>query len=290
MEYSPQHDNAYSKQVKKAIWADPALIDALQNAEHDAEMNMSTTHRKKAMRTWLWSGAIAASLLIALVSWPQLQPEAEIKAQVISTGQRFLASQAEDVILSDGSEVALNRQASMQFIENAESRNVTLRQGEAYFSVQRDIARPFTVSTGEATIRVLGTAFNVDKTLSHTIIDVFHGKVSVANDDETEQVILTKGQRARVNAKGIVISKFTAEQPDWKLGWLDLDDVLINDAIYQLNRYTTKPLLLENVKPSLRVSGRFKTADIGGAAKLIAALNSLSVNTFDDSIVLSANH
>ncbi|MFY8325136.1 FecR family protein [Pseudoalteromonas sp. ZZD1] len=281
-------DDESNEQLEKAIWQDTALIQALQKADSQQKLNepTATTSRKKSLLL-VWGSAVAASLIMAFIGLTHLSDPATPQASTLVAAQQFFATKASDITLSDGTEVALNTQTDLQFNENDKTRQATLSKGEAYFSVKRDEQRPFTIKTGNATISVLGTAFNVDKTLRETTIDVFHGKVAVNTENNSKQVELVKGQRARVIDNNIVVTTFNATQPDWQLGWLDLENVTINDAIFQLNRYTDKPLVLNNVDVQLRVSGRFKTTDIVGAATLIAQLNQLEINNFDDSVVLS---
>ena len=286
---SSKHDDENKDPLKQVIWQDAALTEALKTLDTSTKI-AAPTHIKANTHTnfWLWGSALAASIIMAVVGVATLSPEVSPTTATFIATQQFTATKATDITLSDGSEVALNTQTNLQFHENDKTRQATLSKGEAYFAVQRDEQRPFTIDTGNATVSVLGTAFNIDKTLSGTTIDVFHGKVAVTTRDNSQRVELVKGQRARVDAKQIIVTTFKEQQPDWQLGWLDLENVTINDAIFQLNRYTDKPLVLSNVDADLRVSGRFKTADVLGAASLIAQLNQLEVNQFDDSIVLSA--
>lgn len=286
---SSKHDDENKDPLKQAIWQDAALTEALKMLDTSTKI-AAPTHIKANTHTnfWLWGSALAASIIMAVVGVATLSPEVSPTTATFIATQQFTATKATDITLSDGSEVALNTQTNLQFHENDKTRQAILSKGEAYFAVQRDEQRPFTIDTGNATVSVLGTAFNIDKTLSGTTIDVFHGKVAVTTRDNSQRVELVKGQRARVDAKQIIVTTFKEQQPDWQLGWLDLENVTINDAIFQLNRYTDKPLVLSNVDADLRVSGRFKTADVLGAASLIAQLNQLEVNQFDDSIVLSA--
>lgn len=291
MATSSKHNDENHDPLKQAIWQDAALIEALQNQQ--AQTNASETERAKPKRLtnfWLWGGALAASIIITVLGVSQLLPEAAHTNPHIVAAQQYVATQATDITLSDGTEVALNTQTNLQFNESDKARQATLSKGEAYFAVKRDEQRPFTIDTGNATVSVLGTAFNIDKTLRETTIDVFHGKVSVTTLDNAQRVELVKGQRARVHANHIIVTTFKAQQPDWQLGWLDLENVTISDAIFQLNRYADRPLVLNNVDTSLRVSGRFKTTDVVGAATLIAQLNQLEINQFDDSVVLSTKN
>ncbi|MGO3643502.1 MAG: FecR family protein [Pseudoalteromonas sp.] len=279
---SSKHNDENKEPLKQAIWKDAALTEALKA--------LDTPTQKKANcygNFWLWGSALAASVIIAVIGVTQFRPNVSPTTATFIAAQQFAATQATDITLSDGSKVALNTQTNLQFHENDKARQATLSKGEAYFAVKRDKQRRFTIDAGNAKISVLGTAFNIDKTLSETTIDVFHGKVAVNTRDNSQRVEINKGQRARVKNNHIFVTAFKAEQPDWQLGWLDLENVTINDAIFQLNRYTEKPLILSNVDVNLRVSGRFKTADVLGAASLIAQLNQLEMNQFDDSVVLS---
>lgn len=277
-----------NEQLEKAIWQDAALLEALQKADSQQKLDepIAIAPRKKNPLL-MWGSAVAASLIMAFIGLTHLSDPTTQQASTLVAAQQFFATKASDITLSDGTEVALNTHTNLLFNENDKTRQATLSKGEAYFSVKRDERRPFTIDAGNATVSVLGTAFNIDKTLRETTIDVFHGKVAVNTANNSKQVELVKGQRARVIDNNIVVTTFKATHPDWKLGWLDLENVRINDAIFQLNRYADKPLVLNNVDAHLRVSGRFKTTDVVGAATLIAQLNQLEITKFDDSVVLS---
>ena len=284
--------------LKTAIWQDSALLDALRLADSKVdESQVAAASNVKASSTatktsWAWLGGMAACLCAGVIGWYVTQtadvtpPEASV---AYAKPQSFAVDEAENVILSDGSHIALNRKASLQFSESASGRFARLSQGEAYFDVAREPARPFSIDAGNVTIRVLGTAFNVDKSLNQTQIDVFHGRVAVTSRDGSQHVELVKGQRARINAGGITVSSFQADLPDWQSGWIELDDVSLNDAVYQLNRYSSKPVVLQQITNNKRISGRFNVEDITGAASLIARMQGLKINEYGDSIVLSAS-
>ena len=282
-EINKNHD-AGNDEIKQAIWDDPALLEAL--AEHE-----SHTTSRNASR-WAWLGGMAACFCAGVIGWYVIQEQSfpdEMPVKVAyASPQTFSSVDAQDVKLSDGSEVAMNRGASLHFSESVRNRQAKLTKGEAYFEVARDEARPFTIETGNANIQVLGTAFNVDKSLSQTQIDVFHGKVAVSMQDGSDRVELVKGQRASVTARGITVSAFTATEPDWQAGWIDLNNVSLNDALYQLNRYSNKPVVLRHVDDNAaHISGRFKAADIAGSARLLAQMNGLAMHEYEDSIVLA---
>ncbi|WMN61246.1 FecR domain-containing protein [Pseudoalteromonas xiamenensis] len=285
---SPEFDKDQKRNsLEHAIWNDPALLEALAKEAAKVPCTEATDSRSSVPQfEWKWFAVAAATLLLSFSSWWFLNAERPKNEEVVSTAQYFDARDPKDVNLSDGTLVNLNRHAKLQFKESSAQRMATLSEGEAYFEVKRDENRPFTVFTGNATVQVLGTAFNIDKTLVGTQVDVFHGKVSVSTQQGNKRVELTKGMRAYVTLNDIEVTAFSASQPDWQMGWLELDDVSIQDAIFQLNRYSDIPVVLTRVDPSIRVSGRFKANDVLGTTQLIAELHQLNVRKFPDSIAL----
>ncbi|NIG57578.1 FecR family protein [Chitinophaga sp. Cy-1792] len=67
------------------------------------------------------------------------------------------------VVLPDGSEVWLNAASSLHYPARfaADTRTVQL-SGEAYFTVATDAKRPFIVTSGNQSVQVLGTSFNIN--------------------------------------------------------------------------------------------------------------------------------
>ncbi|MCC9662514.1 FecR domain-containing protein [Pseudoalteromonas sp. MB41] len=288
MNSSHQHDYESDNALEKAIWDDAALLAALELVDTQQDEQLARAKKRRRLALYSWGGGAVAACF-AVVMWaliPTYEPP-YLPAVNTVTAKQFISEEAQDVSLSDGTLVAMNVHSQLEFSENNQARKAILSKGEAYFSVHRDESRPFTIDVGNASIEVLGTAFNVDKTLRETLVDVFHGKVSVTSLDGSQHVELVKGQRARVSDSAINVSRFNALQPDWQEGWLDLDNVSINDALFQLNRYSKKPVVLNNVSSDIKVSGRFAIDDILGAAKLIAQLNTLKIKQFPDSIELS---
>lgn len=87
-------------------------------------------------------------------------------------------------ILPDGSVVWLNAGSTIAYVGDFKGayREVTL-EGEAYFDVVKNPAKPFIVHASQINIKVLGTAFNVksyatDKNIETTLI---HGLVQISS-------------------------------------------------------------------------------------------------------------
>jgi len=56
---------------------------------------------------------------------------------------------------------------------------VKLLAGEALFEVAHDAKRPFDVTTGDTTVRAVGTQFDVDRRAASTTVTVVEGQVAV---------------------------------------------------------------------------------------------------------------
>ncbi len=89
--------------------------------------------------------------------------------------------------LSDGTSVHLNSGTSLKYPIKfiGENRQVFLN-GEAYFSVAKDVNHPFIVNTNEINVRVIGTQFNIssypeDNQINTVLIE---GSVNIYKKDE----------------------------------------------------------------------------------------------------------
>jgi transmembrane sensor len=127
--------------------------------------------------------------------------------------------------LQDGSVVFLNTNSKVSVALSRGERRIELVRGEARFEVAKDTNRPFTVATATATVRALGTVFNVRAERLSTQVVVLEGQVEVtvaaigqsatgaqvtgsdasgAGQSPTlERVRLAAGERAAVTQDGI---------------------------------------------------------------------------------------
>jgi len=108
------------------------------------------------------------------------------------------------LVLPDSSKVWLNSDSRLVYSAsfNEAVREVTL-EGEAFFEVAKNPARPFIVHTSGIDVKVLGTAFNVksypkDPSIETTLI---HGSIEVTNKNEPKgpRLILRPHQKLVFN-------------------------------------------------------------------------------------------
>ncbi len=110
-----------------------------------------------------------------------------------------------EVLLPDGSKVWLNRNSELVYGKDfgKKSRNVKLL-GEAYFDVAHDESRQFTIDAGKATVKDLGTSFNVITSNSNREVEVFvsSGKVLLSDISGSSRVELEPGYIGTIGSNG----------------------------------------------------------------------------------------
>lgn len=175
--------------------------------------------------------AMAASLLIAVALVFQGFHVWRYD-DVTTTGER------RTIALEDGSSIELNSGSALDIDFSARERRVDLARGEAFFDVAHNPERPFRVRTPEGEVRVLGTAFSVNRDAQDSVlVTVVRGRVEV--DDGRDPVVLTVGQQLRFraghHAQVSAVDPYT--ELAWRRGRLIIEDQSLNQIVGQLQRY-----------------------------------------------------
>lgn len=183
-----------------------------------------------------------------------------------------------EIVLADGSVVNLNSGSKLEYYENFEEdkREVKL-EGEAFFSVKSD-GRPFIINTKNAITKVLGTKFNIWARAEETRVIVKEGKVSLAENVNNNEVILTKDELSKVikNNKPIEPVKIDSE---YMLGWLNGKIVFNNTTLGEITKelernYNIKIELTSPEINGISLTGTFENEMIDTVlTKICLALN-----------------
>jgi len=138
----------------------------------------------------------------------------------MNTVQTPLGGQYE-VILSDGTHVWLNAASSVSYpvAFNGKERNVKIT-GEAYFEVAKNKDKPFIVQSGNQTVQVLGTHFNINSYTDEAVVKTTLLEGSVKVNSAISGVVLTPGQQAQLTQDEhlSVLRINTDEVVSWKNG------------------------------------------------------------------------
>ena len=181
--------------------------------------------------------------------------------------------QRADIMLPDGSTVMLNVASRLEVPADFTAGDRTIHlTGEALFSVMHHTGAPFTVITGNATVRVLGTSYVVRHYASDTTstVAVQTGKVAVATA-VSHGIVLMAQQQAELSQTGVV--RVRAADPGvftFASGVLTLNGVPLRDAIVEFDRWYDADIRLGD--PALGdklVQGAFAAGSLGDLAQVL---------------------
>ena len=106
-----------------------------------------------------------------------------------------------EVTLPDGTMVTLNYGSKLHYPKRFKGDNRTvLLEGEAFFNVTTNKQKPFIIKTKGASVKVLGTSFNVKSYANNSLVEVIvrTGQVELIDNlpdkDETNKVLLLPGE------------------------------------------------------------------------------------------------
>lgn len=275
--------------TNKPLRDDPALAEVLGTWRHQGRLSNEAVREMRRHRRrvagGVAGGALAVVMAFGLATYRSPAPAIQVAHVETARGQDRA------VRLPDGTTIRLNGATRLDIRYTPNSRSVTLAAGEAYFDVTHDEDRPFEVSAGDANVRVLGTAFDVNRLGGRTDLSVYRGAVRLAGRDDD------RGQRVSAGWRGHVIGghasaplRFDPAQEDWRRDWLDTDDMRLADLVEALNR-RAGPLVLPPPASlaDISVSGRFRLDD---PKELLAAIGSaygFRVEHRGDTLALSQN-
>ena len=265
---------------------DLALAEALATMAGFARLSNDEVRAMRARRRRALGsvGALALVLAIGLGRWWD-------GSGAITSHYQTARGQQLAVALVDGTRIRLNGATSLDVTFASAQRHVTLAQGEAYFDVSHDAKRPFAVEIGGVTARVLGTAFDLERTNGQVELGVYRGAVRFADTGSPSSgVVVRAGWRSRYR-DGTVGSptRFDPAQQDWRQGWLDTEGMRLGDLVDALNR-GGGPLVVAPppALAALPIGGRFKLDDPGQLLAAIGAAYGFSVVPEGDRLRLRA--
>lgn len=171
-----------------------------------------------------------------------------------------------DLRLEDGTHVWLNADSRLRFpsVFGADERRVVL-EGEAYFDVSENVARPFIVETGGQRLTVLGTRFNLsaypDAGRQVTTLDQGSVSLSVPGGGET---ILKPGQQAVLSSatgRFEVGPTDAAEVSSWRDGMFVFDGDTLDEVFVKLSRWYDFNYVIDSRVGGKIVRGNLRIAD-----------------------------
>ena len=148
-------------------------------------------------------------------------------------------SRVVQLTLSDGTKVWLNAESEIRYpvAFNENQREVEI-EGEVYFEVAKDPAKPFIVQSNGTTVQVTGTHFNINAYKDEASLDVTLLEGSVKVSKANHSVNLTPVEQAKVsNDIQIHRQVNTEEVMAWKNGLFIFNGTDIYTTMRQLSRW-----------------------------------------------------
>lgn len=222
------------RDLRILLEAPPGLRFMLSINKADEWSRLKPQTQRSRVITLAWR--VAASVaLVALVAYLVVKFKYASDDYVIvqNTG-----THVEKLVLPDSSVVYLNKGALVKYPRDFDRERALLMKGEAYFEVQHDPSRPFSVSAGKWRATVLGTSFNILGDSIGIALTVTTGKVALRA--QASEIILMAGDKG-VYADSIGVC--TKEQNRelnflaWKTGELTFDNTPMSIVVRDIEKY-----------------------------------------------------
>ncbi len=233
-----------------------------------------------------WTLSVAASIIVLFVFGTLIiRNRSNLVLRELS--QYRIVVSAKDgekahIMLADSSEVILNSGSRLEYdaTYNVQNRNVKLT-GEAFFDIQTNPDKPFTVKSGEIQVIATGTRFNVLSFPEETRIEATleEGEISVISEDGKsarikpgEQFVYSR-QSKDFEVKRIHIDSYTA----WKENKLRLSDTPLDESLRKIARKYNVTFSITDVKLlDLKYTATFIDEDIEEVMEMLKVVSPIT--------------
>lgn len=289
---APRRSAADRARVERAFrrWqsADTQRVAAYQRCVKDWQTLSPLAHRylpppSPALRPrrrqyWALAACLAVAALVGVIG---LQWDPPTTDWQIDSRHAAIAR----LPLEDGSELAVDRRSALDIRFDTRRRAVQMHRGSVYFDVAHDAARAFEVETPQGTVRVLGTAFEVETGSRGLRVMVARGQVHVTHTGGTHA--LTAGDRLTLSPRGqaIVDSVPVERVADWRDGRVQFVDTPLDDVVRVLSRHLADDRIhLDPAVASLAVTLSVQLVDSRRSLTALASALPVRVYTLSDGL------
>lgn len=267
MESSPENRTAFLNERKMF---DTILMNGGQSIT-DNENIINTVKNNSTSKKKIYAyeiAKIAAILLLAIIgSWyyfVHINNESDLLAtQTI----KVPAGQCINLVLPDGTDVWLNSKTTIQYpvVFNKKERSVFV-DGQAFFDVAKNEKVPFIVKTSSATVKALGTQFDV---MDYSDSDEFEtmlieGCVEVKTIRDDQQPVILSPNSKTILKGGKLEKVYVADLSpyEWKNGLISFKNEPFADIMYTFEKTYDIKIIIEKKEIShLLYSGKFRIID-----------------------------
>ncbi len=268
LQWIDDKDNQQAYENCELVWE---LSGELRSSPRIAALLADVPTVRARWRVPVWQVGLAASLIaLGAFGWRFVGAPTTTQYSTAVGEQRTVA-------LADGSTVLLNTDSDVRVQLSRRVRRIELARGEALFSVSHDPSRPFEVHALQGVTTAVGTQFDVELTRSGAAISVLEGTVTVGGSGHAASlppVAVTAGKGVGYSQEGAVSQLRPAEVnriQGWRTQRMVFNDVPLDTALTEYNRYSRRPIVLGNPGLGSRhINGVFH---IGDEAAFLSALD-----------------
>ena len=281
-------DKAHRTEILDAarLWHGPEILAVLKGLVPQTELTVRKSPFRQHFHTILgWSAlvvivGVAVGAMTGFVKLPFIDERLRREHEVFATS----IGERRDVTLADNTVVTLNTGSRMSVDFSTGARDVYLLRGEATFHVAPDAARPFIVNAGMRRFQATGTRFNVrvisreltELTVTDGTVKVMDAPPRLPETPAQRRATLLYGettvqalQTAQVEPGFQSVSPIDASDAEARLAWqrglIIFDDEALQDALAEVDRYTTTQFVMADEKVRhVRIGGSFRTGDVDG--------------------------
>jgi transmembrane sensor len=257
-------------------------IDSILAKITSVNEQKSTRHRRSA---YLIAASIAFFLFLStgILYYSGVFNEKKLETiwneNTTEMGQKF------SLTLPDGTNITLNGDGKLKYPQKfAQSSRDVYLEGEAFFEVAHDSAKPFIVHTGTISTIVVGTKFNVSAFTSEKdiVVSLVEGKVKVSTEGpnvlkgiivlEPEQQLVYDKEKEESKIEGFDQQKATG----WKENILKFEKEPLGEIFKKLERtYGVKYELEDKSFSSLLITANFNKASLWTVNETLKKLTDL---------------
>lgn len=194
------------------------------------------------------------------------------------------------LVLADGTRVWLNAESTLRFSYPFDSLRTVYLDGEAYFEVAHNAAKPFEVRAGENTLRVLGTKFNVRAYKEQPYqVTLLEGKVQISNGIDTEILVPNKQLNQPSEAKTYEVIPVNAKlYSAWTKGVFEFNNASLKDIMCQLERWYNVEVdyATEDLKDIRFTGSILKNESLGYALEMIQKISDVRFSKRNEQVLI----
>ncbi|MGE5500656.1 MAG: FecR family protein [Ignavibacteriales bacterium] len=281
---APEHQDAYA--AADELWAASGELE-----RHPLFAETRDWAERASRRTYVTRRAMAAAFAAAAIGLGGVGVYLQIMPKpLVDQSFRTAVGQQATVTLPDGSQLTLNTDTVVRTKADEGRRLVYLDKGQAFFKVAHDPRHPFIVSAAGRTVTALGTQFDVRVDHGELKVVLVEGRVRVQSA-KPAAVRAAKGEGGETSVAPPMATDMSAgsqlvavDDSEWRLtptnvtretswlkGQLVFDDEPLANIVEEMNRYSTRKMIVDPRLAQRRLSGNFTPGDVHGFSQALRA-------------------